>query len=39
MYFLRLVQLKPIVEEIAAEAWDDFKVFAAAPPGSLKDSR
>lgn len=26
MYFLRLAKLKPVVERIAAEAWDGFQV-------------
>ncbi|GME24627.1 DNA polymerase delta subunit 2 [Neofusicoccum parvum] len=26
MYFLRLVQLKPIVEQVAAEAWENYQV-------------
>lgn len=26
MYFLRLAKLKPVVEQIAAEAWDGFQV-------------
>jgi DNA polymerase delta subunit 2 len=26
MYFLRLTKLKPVVEKIAAEAWDGFQV-------------
>lgn len=26
MYFTRLTRLKPAVEQIAAEAWDDFEV-------------
>ena len=26
MYFLRLAKLKPAVEQIAAEAWDDLEV-------------
>jgi len=26
MYFLRLAQLKPAVEEVAKEAWDGFEV-------------
>lgn len=26
MYFLRLAKLKPAVEEIAEEAWNDFEV-------------
>lgn len=26
MYFLRLAMLKPVVEEIAAEAWADLEV-------------
>jgi DNA polymerase delta subunit 2 len=26
MYFLRLAKLKPVVEEIAAEDWDDFEI-------------
>lgn len=26
MYFLRLAKLKPAVEAVASEAWDDFEV-------------
>lgn len=26
MYFLRLVQLKPVVEKVAEEAWESFEV-------------
>jgi DNA polymerase delta subunit 2 len=26
MYFLRLTKLKPAVEQIAAEAWEDFQI-------------
>jgi hypothetical protein len=26
MYFLRLAKLKPAVEELAQEAWEDFEV-------------
>jgi hypothetical protein len=26
IYFVRLAQLKPIIEEAAAEAWDDYEV-------------
>lgn len=31
MYFLRLVQLKPIVEQNAAEKWAGYTVHATAP--------
>ncbi|KAF2094049.1 hypothetical protein NA57DRAFT_47155 [Rhizodiscina lignyota] len=31
MYFLRLAQVKPMVEEIAQEAWADFKIAGESP--------
>lgn len=27
MYFLRLAEIKPVVEQIAQEAWEDFEVW------------
>ncbi|EKG14975.1 DNA polymerase delta subunit 2, putative [Macrophomina phaseolina MS6] len=43
MYFLRLVQLKPVVEKIAEEAWENFEVnsichgYASLPPVTSTD--
>lgn len=45
IYFLRLAQLKPIVEEIAAEAWEGYQVGTAlnnimiSPADGSQDSR
>ncbi|KAL9067680.1 MAG: hypothetical protein Q9157_006733, partial [Trypethelium eluteriae] len=36
MYFTRLAMLKKPVEQVAAEAWDDFKHWIAAPPPRAK---
>lgn len=36
MYFLRLAQLKPAVEEIAVESWKEFEVGLAQNQNSLE---
>ena len=35
MYFLRLAKLKPAVEQVAAEAWDDFEVNDSSSPQNI----
>ena len=35
MYFLRLAKLKPVVEQIAAEAWEDIQVGISTLPLTL----